>query len=320
MSKKKITAVVYCRVGSNDQAGIALESQQKRLELRAKEAGFKIVDIIWDMGTGSSMERPGWRAVLGAARQRKMQALLVDSSSRISRNYQHCQNELRRLGELGVLSYSHKNDLFMAQIPRMAIKTGGGTDMRKISTEELCTMKDVEGLVIQDCGGDLSAWVEGINSMLTEQGILRNGSVFQNVSVFEHGGRTNLLFHMDGVDLDMGKLAMWRIVTYIQFSGTWLSDYLPEQLGVNMDEKPQQKEKPSCPLIGQDGNIFNLMGIASRTLKENSLADQAAEMWDRVTSSGSYGEALCIIGEYVNITSAEDAQEQSSSFEMKQSN
>lgn len=191
--------------------------------------------------------------------------------------------------------------------------------MKKITTEELRTMKDIEGLVIQGCGGDLNEWVDGINGLLTEQGILRNGSAFQNVSVFEHDGRTNLLFHMDGVDLDMGKLAMWRLASHCQFGGTWLSDYLPNQLGVNMDEKRIQKEKPDCPLIGQDGNIFNLMGIASRTLKENCLAEQATEMWDRISSCGSYGEALCIIGEYVNITSAKDAQEQSGIFGMKQS-
>ncbi len=29
-----------------------------------------------------------------------------------------------------------------------------------------------------------------------------------------------------------------------------------------------EKRKPDCPLIGQDGNVFNLIGIASRTLKE----------------------------------------------------
>ena len=38
------------------------------------------------------------------------------------------------------------------------------------------------------------------------------------------------------------------------------------------------------------------------------MADQAAEMCDRITqTAGSYYEALNIIGEYVNITSAEDA-------------
>ncbi|MBQ8359497.1 MAG: hypothetical protein IJX37_06270, partial [Oscillospiraceae bacterium] len=47
---------------------------------------------------------------------------------------------------------------------------------------------------------------------------------------------------------------------------------------------------------------FNLVGIAARTLREHGLKDQAKEMTDRVFASGSYGEALCIIGEYVNIT------------------
>ena len=64
----------------------------------------------------------------------------------------------------------------------------------------------------------------------------------------------------------------------------------------------QEPEKPDCDLIGQNGNIFNLVGIAARTLREHGLKDQAKEMTDRVFASGSYGEALCIIGEYVNIT------------------
>lgn len=37
-------------------------------------------------------------------------------------------------------------------------------------------------------------------------------------------------------------------------------------------------KKPKCPLIGQDGNIFNLMGIASKTLKRNGMYDEAKEM------------------------------------------
>jgi len=64
--------------------------------------------------------------------------------------------------------------------------------------------------------------------------------------------------------------------------------------------------KPNCPLIGADGNIFNLVGIASRTLKKNGLNAQAKEMKNRVFSSSSYEEALCIISEYVNIVSVDD--------------
>lgn len=60
-------------------------------------------------------------------------------------------------------------------------------------------------------------------------------------------------------------------------------------------------EKPRCKLIGEDGNIFNLLGLASRTLKEAGLEDEADEMSKRVTSSESYLEALAVISEYVDI-------------------
>ena len=59
--------------------------------------------------------------------------------------------------------------------------------------------------------------------------------------------------------------------------------------------------KPDCKLIGEDGNIFNLMARAIKTLRENNLSEEAKEMRERITSSESFDEALCIIGEYVNI-------------------
>jgi len=52
------------------------------------------------------------------------------------------------------------------------------------------------------------------------------------------------------------------------------------------------------------------MGIAARTLRENGLTEQSKEMTKRITDSAhSYEEALNIIGEYVNITSADDIDE-----------
>lgn len=187
--------------------------------------------------------------------------------------------------------------------------------MKQASLSELRTMTDREGLVLQGCGGDLQEWVDGINQMLTEAGILKNGSRFSNAYSFEHDGCTNLLFPFEGVELDVGKLAMWRLSTHAQFGGTWLSDYVPNRLGGFMQER-QAQAKPDCPLIGADGNVFNLMGIAARTLKENGQPEQAKEMRERITQSGSYDEALCILGEYVNIISVNE--EQSSGFEMTQ--
>ena len=60
-------------------------------------------------------------------------------------------------------------------------------------------------------------------------------------------------------------------------------------------------DKPDCKLVGENGNIFNLMGKASKTLKSIGMKDLANEMIQRVTSSHSYDEALVIIAEYVNV-------------------
>ena len=76
----------------------------------------------------------------------------------------------------------------------------------------------------------------------------------------------------------------------------WLSDFVENKLG-GFDT--QKHQKPLSPIIGADGNIFNLMGIASRSLKNAGMGDAAKEMQSRVTASGSYSEALSIISEYV---------------------
>ena len=68
-------------------------------------------------------------------------------------------------------------------------------------------------------------------------------------------------------------------------------------------------------LVGQDGNIFAILGRASRLLKENGQPDQAKEMCDRIRESGDYYKALGVIGEYVNITSVDDAPDEGEDFE-----
>lgn len=182
-------------------------------------------------------------------------------------------------------------------------------NIKTVTIEELRRMKEHEGLVLQGCGGSLDEWVDGINEMLTESGILLDGSKFkpENCRTFTHDGCTCLLFPFsDEVKLDMGKLAMWRLTTHDVFGSTWLSDYVPNRLGGFISREKEVDAKPDCPLIGQDGNIFNLIGIASRTLKQNGMAEQAKEMSNRIYASDSYDRALGIIGEYVNITSIED--------------
>ncbi len=181
--------------------------------------------------------------------------------------------------------------------------------INKINVEDLRKMQGKEGLILQGCGGDPQEWVDGINKMLTEAGILLDNTKFTDVSVFENNGCTNILFPFDeNVHAHTGKLAMWRLATHNDFGGTWLSDYVENNLGGFQTEQ-KEKVKPDCPLCGVDGNIFNLMGIASRTLKQNGMKDEAHEMCDRITKSGSYSEALGIIGEYVNITDGSESED-----------
>ena len=117
--------------------------------------------------------------------------------------------------------------------------------MNKITTDDLRKMGSSEGLILQGCGGELQEWVDGINGMLTDAGILLDGNKFTDASTFENEGLTNLLFKMDSVKLDVGKLAMWRFQTHEQFGGTWLSDYVPNRLGgfvVSKEEHYEQLE------------------------------------------------------------------------------
>lgn len=180
--------------------------------------------------------------------------------------------------------------------------------IEKITTNDLRKMKDKEGLILQGCGGDLNEWVDGINELFAENNILLNGSKFNKVYTFNNDECTNLMFPFENVELDMGKLAMWRLGTHSQFYGTWLSDYVENQCGGYIQEQ-KQIQKPDCELIGKDGNIFHLMGLASRTLRMNGLEEKSSEMCERVKHSGSYDEALCIIGDYVNITGPEDNED-----------
>ena len=70
-----------------------------------------------------------------------------------------------------------------------------------------------------------------------------------------------------------------------------------------------KRVKPDCPLIRESGNIFHLVGIAAKTLRRNNMSTEATEMSEKVFNSGSYEEALGIIGEYVNITSVDEPGE-----------
>ena len=104
--------------------------------------------------------------------------------------------------------------------------------IQQITIEDIRKMNDKEGLILQGCGGDLREWLDGINEMFTEEGLLLNGSVFSEIYAFSYGELTNLLFPFtEDVNLNIGRLSIWRLKTHQVFGGTWLSDYVENTLG-----------------------------------------------------------------------------------------
>ena len=97
-------------------------------------------------------------------------------------------------------------------------------------------------------------------------------------------------FEQREIEVEDGKL-------YVHF---WQEDGFKMTPSFEKIPKPEKNSlRPKMPLIGQDGNIFAIMGRASRLLKNAGQSDKAKEMCDRVTASQSYSEALNIVSEYV---------------------
>ena len=60
-------------------------------------------------------------------------------------------------------------------------------------------------------------------------------------------------------------------------------------------------EKPKVKLVGEDGNIFNLLGLCSKALEKIGGYAEAKEMQIKVAMSSSYHEALIILMEYCDV-------------------
>ena len=57
----------------------------------------------------------------------------------------------------------------------------------------------------------------------------------------------------------------------------------------------------SVQLTGQDGNVFNLMGIVARALRSNGFWGEVDDFISEVTSSKSYHEALAVMMQWVDV-------------------
>ena len=60
-------------------------------------------------------------------------------------------------------------------------------------------------------------------------------------------------------------------------------------------------KKPKVKLVGENGNIFNLLGLCIKALEKIGGYAEAKELQKMVAMSSSYEEALSILMDYCDV-------------------
>jgi hypothetical protein len=157
--------------------------------------------------------------------------------------------------------------------------------------------KSNEGIVLMGCGGNLDEWINGVTKELMDRCLVKSDfkEIFVSVST---GGRCDItMLFNDEQEVDIGKMAIWRL----QFgSRSWLSDFVVNyRKQYEIVDSINVKQKPKCKLVGSDGNIFNLIGIARDALRRAGLRDEAKKLCEEAMMCSNYDEAIRKILEYV---------------------
>ncbi len=59
--------------------------------------------------------------------------------------------------------------------------------------------------------------------------------------------------------------------------------------------------KPTITLIGENGNVFNIIGLTSKALKESGMKEEAKTFTEKAFSASSYDEVLRLVMEYCEV-------------------
>jgi hypothetical protein len=211
----------------------------------------------------------------------------------LDEEYGGMADECERIDDRTVIFYK---DAILGQIA----KESGSFETPRMLAEYLNKASTLYGKVhsmtptVEEHGGRLwGAMVMEIEGELTPGEIteLKDYIVGQNADGY-------------GESLEQHEIRVSEGDLYVSFwhNGEDYAVLTPEEfnamLGIYQGE-PAVRRRPRCPLAGADGNIFNLLGLAARSLKDAGLADAAKEMQSRVMKSDSYDNALAIIMEYV---------------------
>ena len=101
-------------------------------------------------------------------------------------------------------------------------------EIKNISCKEVKDLRNdnYEYLILQGCGGNLNNWVDGFTKMLKDEGIVSDSFSFDKVYSFENDNLINLAFSLNNKEIDIGKLAIFRLKIRDILGAMWLSDYI----------------------------------------------------------------------------------------------
>lgn len=83
-----------------------------------------------------------------------------------------------------------------------------------------------------------------------------------------------------------------------------------EKENLKEDSSNKEYQKPICNIHKAYGNMLGIIGLASKTLKQNNMYDESRKMIERAALSYSYDEAFDIIGEYVEVVKEREEEEE----------
>ena len=67
------------------------------------------------------------------------------------------------------------------------------------------------------------------------------------------------------------------------------------------DGRRRVLEKPTVKLVGENGNVFNVIGLTKRALRAAGRHDLADEFLAKAFKAGSYDEVLRLVMQYCEV-------------------
>src|SRR5437867_2773244 len=93
-------AAIYVRYSSENQRESSLQDQERSCRQEAERLGYTVVKVYSDAALSGQLngdQRPGYQAMQDAAKRREFDVLIVDDSSRLSRDTSDALRTLKRL-------------------------------------------------------------------------------------------------------------------------------------------------------------------------------------------------------------------------------